>query len=305
MFRWTLLLFFLQAVWNAPCLGVIIFEKGVAEPIKGFLVSQDDLFVVVDELLADGKIRRRNIRHSSIDRMTNSVATDRLREMQPDQPKLYRDYADELSEKRDDPEARKVAIRLYLLAAHLDPKGHGRSCLLSMASLARSPNEELKFRAMVYLLDPAHDRGALRAPSFTGPPKVALDKSERKMLLSAVRALRNGNRPEALKYTHRSLFQTTFKRYSSTLPWEEFRDAAAQRNELLSASTLRKLIRMELLILNLPLSDRPSTKDIPWSTILATGQDTPVPPLSLETITEFDPHDNVFKDNNWTASDNR
>ena len=303
--RWTLLLFCLPAFWTVPCLGVIIYEKGGAEPIRGFLISQDDRQVIVDELLANGKTRRRVVLRSTIDLMTNSVTADRLRAMRPHLPQLYRDYADELSEKRDDPEAHNAAIRLYLMAAHLDPTGQGRSCLLSMAGLARSPIEERKFRAMVYLLDPAHDRGELRAPSFVAAPKINLDKSERTMLLKAVRALRNGKQSEAQKLSRGNLFQATFKRYSSILTLEEFRAAAVQRDNLLPTSILRKLIRLELLILNLPLNDQRSTKDVRWSTILATGQDTPVPLLSLETITEFDPRKNVFKDNVWTVGDDR
>ena len=126
------------------------------------------------------------------------------------------------------------------------------------------------------------------------------------MLLKAIRALRNSERLEAQRISRGNLFRENFKRYSTILTLDEFSAAATPRsNELLSASILRKLIRMELLILNLPLIDEPSNKDVRWSTILATGQDSPMPPLSLETITEFDPHKNVFKDNVWTVGDAR
>ncbi|HJN08754.1 MAG TPA: hypothetical protein QF564_08675 [Pirellulaceae bacterium] len=303
--RYTLLLFCLLAVWTAPCLGVIILEKDSAEAIKGFLVSQNDQRVIVDELLPNGETRQRVVPRSTIDVMIISVVPDRLAALQPDQPQSYRDYADELSEKREDPEARNAAIRLYLLAAHLDPKGQGRSSLLSMAGLARSPNEERKFRAMVYLLDPAHDRGELKPPSLTASPEIKLTRSQRSMMLTAIRALRNDNRREALNFSARPLFQEIFNRYSSILTLDEFSAAAAQRDEQIPASLLRKLISMELLVLDLPLKNRPSTGDVRWSTILMTGQDTPVTPLSLETITEFDPNENVFKNNRWSVPEDR
>ena len=303
--RWTLLLFCLLAVWTAPCLGVIILQKDSTETIKGFLVSQNDMRVIVDELLPTGETRQLVILRSAIDVMIISVALDRLEALQPDQPRSYRDDADELAEKREDPEARNTAIRLYLLAAHLDPKGQGRSSLLSMAELARSPNEERKFRAMVYLLDPAHDRGELKPPSLTVAPKIKLTKSQRTMLLTAIRALRDGNRREALNFSRRPLFQEIFKRYSSILTLEEFSDAAAQRNKQLPTNVLGRLITVELLVLDLPLKDELSTVDIRWSTILKNGQDTPVTPLSLETITEFDPNENVFKNNHWGVAEDR
>ena len=303
--RWTLLLFCLLAVWTAPCLGVIILQNDSTETIKGFLVSQNDMRVIDDALLPTGETRQLVILRSAIDVMIISVALDRLEALQPDQPRSYRDYADELAEKREDPEARNTAIRLYLLAAHLDPQGQGRSSLLSMAELARSPNEERKFRAMVYLLDPAHDRGELKPPSLTVAPKIKLTKSQRTMLLTAIRALRDGNRREALNFSRRPLFQEIFKRYSSILTLEEFSDAAAQRNKQLPTNVLGKLITVELLVLDLPLKDELSTVDIRWSTILKNGQDTPVTPLSLETITEFDPNENVFKNNHWGVAEDR
>ena len=89
--RWTLLLFCLLAVWTAPCLGVIILEKDSAEAIKGFLVSQNDMRVIVDELLPNGETRRRVVLRSTIDVMIISVALDRLEALQPDQPRSYHD----------------------------------------------------------------------------------------------------------------------------------------------------------------------------------------------------------------------
>lgn len=303
MSRWLLLSLCLLVVWTTPCFGVIILEKGGgSEPIKGFLVSQNEARVVIDELLPSGETRQRVFPRSAIDVMIISVASDRLEALQPDQPQAYRDYADELAEKREDPEARRTAIRLYLLAAYLDPPGQGRSSLLSMAGLARSPNEERRFRAMVYLLDPAHDRGVLKPPSFAAATTTNLTDSQRTMLLTAIRALRSGDRREALNYSRRPLFQEAMKRYASVLTPEEFGVAAADRDKALSGPLLGKLITLELLLLNLPLRDQPAMADVPWTSIVATRQDTPVTPLSLETITEFDPAESVFKDNRWTVA---
>lgn len=302
MRKWTLLLFCLLTAWATPCPGVIILEKNRSESVKGFLVSQNDLRVVVDELLPNGEIHQRVIPRSDIDLLRISVVPDRLSALQPDQPQAYRDYADELSEKREDPEARNVAIRLYLLAAHLDPKGLGRSSLLSMAGLARSPLEERKLRAMVYLLDPAHDRGVLTPPSFTtAVPTTDLTDTQRKMLLRAIQALRGDNRREALEFSRRPLFQEVYKRYSSILTLEAFSAAAATRDKDLPGPLVKKLITLELLVLNLPLKEHRTTEDVPWSTILTTKQDQRVTPLSLETITEFDPNETVFKNNRWSA----
>jgi hypothetical protein len=301
MSRWTLLLFFLLHLWAAPCLGVIILRKDNPDSIKGFLISQNEQRVVVNEVLADGKTRQRVVQRSDIDLMIISVGEDRLMALRPDQPRAYRDYADELSEKREDPEARNAAIRLYLLAAHLDTKGQGRGALLSMAGLARSPGEELKFRAIVYLLDPAHDRGVLKPPSLAKAPQADLTPSERKMLLSAIRALRVGNRREALNFSRRPLFQDVFKRYASVLSLEAFGAAATKREALLPDALVKKLITLEMMVLNLPLKEKPSSGDVPWSMLVTTKKDSPVESLSLETITEFNPNETVYKNKHWSV----
>jgi len=46
---------------------------------------------------------------------------------------------------------------LYLIAAYRNPQELGRSSLLGMTALARTPAEERRFRAMTYLLGDDHD----------------------------------------------------------------------------------------------------------------------------------------------------
>ena len=122
------------------------------------------------------------------------------------------------------------------------------------------------------------------------------------MSSTAIRALRSGDRREALNFSRRPLFQEVLKRYASILTPEAFAAAAGIRDADLPGSTVKKLITLELLMLNLPLNDEP-TEDEPWSTSVSTRQDKPVTPLSLETITEFDPNETVFKNNRWSVAE--
>ena len=50
-----------------------------------------------------------------------------------------------------------MALRLFLIAAHLDPQKLGPSSLLGMSLLASTPAEVRKYRAMAFLLDPKGD----------------------------------------------------------------------------------------------------------------------------------------------------
>jgi len=60
--------------------------------------------------------------------------------------------------KKLDPEARQMAVRLFQIAAWLDPAKTGRGALLGLVSVAHSGEEEARFRAAAYLFDPRHDK---------------------------------------------------------------------------------------------------------------------------------------------------
>jgi hypothetical protein len=143
-----------------------VLLKNEATPVRGYLVAEDEQSVTLRVLEANGDWRERRILRESIEIVIRPVDAARLAELDPKFPRAYRDYAEELAEKRVDPEARETAIRLYLIAAYLAPDELGRSALLGMVPLARHEPERRRFRAMAYLLDPAGDRQLLQPGSL-------------------------------------------------------------------------------------------------------------------------------------------
>jgi len=308
MQRWlpgSLGLFLLLTVAAAPCRGVTILTKDREQPIKGFLISESEASVVVDELLPDGTRNRIVLPRTQINVMIKPVSDERLEELNCDQPQAYRDYADELYEKREDPDARATAIRLYLIAAWLDPRGQGRSCLLGMAALSRSADEERRFRAMGYLLDPDHDRAGLKQPTPKKVDTSAFDDAQRVLLLEGIRALRSGDRNKAKMIARRPGFEAAVKPLAGILTLDEFSEAAADTDVMVKPSMLKKLLTIELLLTGVapaPTGDSKGTTRS-WSQLIATGRTGSVTPLSLETITEFDPRECRFEKGKWVQPD--
>lgn len=155
------------------------------------------------------------------------VSDERLAALRPEDPDGYRAYAEELSAQREDPAAHSTAIRLYQIAAHLDPPRLGHSCVLSMIPLARSPQEERRFRAMAYLLDPAHDAAVLQAAEAQASQSAELDPRRAQSLLKPLRALRQGNPRDALALARRYKLQERLPLLSDTITYEEFERACA------------------------------------------------------------------------------
>ena len=152
---------------------------------------------LVEEVGDDGARRQRTISRSDVTDVIRPVSAKRLEGLSPASPNDYRLYAEELAVKRKDPEAREMAIRLYLIAAFLEPEKLGRGSLLGMAKLAYSPAEATRFRAMAFLLDPAHDRRVLVAPKPGNDLPVDAMADD---MLVVVRLLRTGRKPEAKRW---------------------------------------------------------------------------------------------------------
>lgn len=288
--------------WTVPAWAVIVFEKGSDVPTVGYLVRQDEKLVVIREELPNGQTRRRDLLRSQIDDILIAVSKERLEGLSPDKPEDYRDYAEELAEKRKDPDARATSLRLYLIAAHLDPEKLGRSCLLGMVALARHSNEEQKFRAMAYLVDPNHDRSLLKISTTTAHAS-RVDDGGRDVLLKALKALRRGQHRTAMTLAKRPIVMETLERYSDVLTYEEF----TQLEKEVPAETLRKVLVLEMMLSD--REDRATEKSKPeiepWSHIVEREGTAPVPSLRLETLTEIDPRECLYRDGKWIRPDEK
>jgi hypothetical protein len=159
-----------------PILAVVVLPKGATKPVMGYLVRQDDRTVVVREELPGGKSRETRFQKKDIEELIITVDHERLAALTPDKPELYREYAEELSEKQRDPEARDAAIRLYAIAAARGEGDVRRGALLGLVVLARNAEEERLFRSAAYLFDARHDPAVLAAASGSAA-RVAKESS--------------------------------------------------------------------------------------------------------------------------------
>ena len=286
------------STFASPVLAVVVIRKGEKPEVLGILVSQDERRVIVRELLPDGKYRDQTIPRAEIEDVIITVSPERLAALSRDKPREYAGYAEELAEKRKDPEARETALRLYQIAAWLDPEGLGKSSLLGMIDVARSPAEEAKFRAMAYLLDPEHDRRVLKDPQ---PVKVAAGgtATSRDQLLAALRLLRQGKISPARAALQVPEVRAQLDQYKDVLIYQEIVNLRA--GEALSPMLLRKVLLLET-ALAYRASERAGPKKDPaasWQQSLARDGVAPLPVLSLENLTEFNPRQCQFKGGKW------
>ncbi len=294
------LLTIVLAMAAARCEAVVVYDKRFPdEPIMGFLVRDTDTSLVVRQVLVNGKETTRTFSKSDVDFIL-TVDRMRLGELNPAEPKDYRDYAEELSEKRQDPEARATAIRLYLIAAHLDGNALGRSSLLGMVNLARSANEEAKFRAMAYLLDPEHDERVLKRPDPVKSRPTTLNDKSRLALLNTLRYLRQGYIASARRAFEQSETREAISFFGEIITEKEIN--AAIRPGRLPQTMLKKFLLIELSLLPNSGDIAPPMVDdrtASWLDAIDRDGKAPVPILTLETLSEFKPTQCVFREGRW------
>ena len=127
----------------------IIIETKSGETIKGTVVREDDTRMRIR--LAKSK-QEVVVGKNEIAKMQRSVDPKDLAKLHPKEVNGYMTLANKLALNIEDPEAREVALRLYVIAAYLEPKKLGYECLERMSLFAETPEQVRKYKAMAFLL---------------------------------------------------------------------------------------------------------------------------------------------------------
>jgi hypothetical protein len=295
----------LALVGHRAAHAVVVLKKGETKPVMGYLVRHDEHGVVLREPQPGGTSRELTFAAADIDELILTVSPERLAELDPARPELYREYAEELAEKQRDPEARDMAIRLYHLAAVHGSGSLRRGSLLGLVALARSPQEERRFRAAAWLYDPQHDPSLLASPAGIQLTRTTTVREPLAELLTALRLCRQGKGPGARSIVDRPAVRAELDSLANAITAEEFLAACSAKD--LSDAQLLKLLRAEVAIDRIlgnaaavpaeEMAARPAS----WSSAVRAAGLAPVASISLASLTEFNPQASIFRNGKWIA----
>jgi hypothetical protein len=278
--------------------AAVVILKGSNQPVVGYLVKQDERTVTLREVLPGGKSREMTFNRGQIDELIVTVSRERLTSLDPSQSRGYLEYAEELAEKQRDPEARETAVRLYAIVAARGNDALRRSALLGLIALAHTPEEERRLRAAAYLFDPAHNESLLSsAPAVAATlPRALMDD-----LLTALRLIRQGKGTQARLILEKPAVRGEAVRVSSIVSLDELAElcGVSQLNNQQLLRVLRAETALEEIKLGRNASGEVGGEASQWSAVLKPGGMRPQPVVSLQTLTEFDPAECLFRGGKW------
>lgn len=273
--------------------AAVVYKKNNSKPIYGFVVRKSDTEIVMNQEV-DGRSVEVTIPMSEVDEFIETVSEKRLSELSPAIPSSYRDYAEELMVKKLDPEAKQMAIRLFLIAASLDESSLRSSSLRSLVGLARNDKEREKFVSLNIRFgepDSINTDSKLVATA-------QLDADTRSELVKGLRLVRTGKGQEALKVFNSPSAKTALAKVVFLITENEIR-LAANANKL-GDRILQRLLRAEQ-FLRFPTQAETSSDSRSWSNILR-KQTKPVTRVTIENATEFDPNRKMFRNGRWNIN---
>ncbi|HAN98278.1 MAG TPA: hypothetical protein DCQ98_12980 [Planctomycetaceae bacterium] len=283
----------------------VVVRRGEPRPLVCRIEQQGTDRLIVRVTDPDGSSRRVEIPTDEILLVVPAFDPAALERLEPGRWEGYREGAEEAASRRVDPEATALAIRLQLIVAYHGDATARAGAFAALFDLARSADEERRFRALAFRILPDADPALLVAPRPTAP--APLTDADRDLLMITVRLLRDDRGDEALTLIRRDDFPEIYSRVASILPLQQLERYASEVRP--SRGRRDDLLRLELGLLGTyALSGSPSAaggapparrrSEAVWSRPLAE----PSPPwvdVDWTDVTEFDPRDCLFRDGAW------
>lgn len=302
----------LAVLWLAICSthpisADVVWINGQATPLYGRIVSSTPEQIELQVFENDKLGRIEKISRSQIEQWIVNIDTRRLEQLSPANLFEYRDFAEELASQQNDPSARSLARRLYLVAAANstgddDAIELRNSALAGLISIAGSSDERRRLKMLRYLVSPddveAGDVGDSRS---VAEPR---SKAQTDLMLQLVQAIRKENSLQATKLLSTQANRAVFQNWSEICSLEEM-DRIARVNRP-SKPQLSKLLRIELQIRSANVVNDQGAAVLPsgrrqgWGdfAMQETGILSVVP--SFENVTTIDPYKSVFRNGRWS-----
>jgi hypothetical protein len=293
LMAWFAVVFFSTWPTTPACAALVLFNDG-SEPAMGGIVREDNVQIVLRAYRPDGKTLEQVIARSKIAEIQETVSSTRLESLQPEKPRDYLEYAEILSAKKRDWEARETALRLFSIVLTNHREKLGARALKGMAALAISPAESYRYRLALALLDPTCKLTPRDAE------QSQLEKSTRDtthLAVQGLQSIRQGKGSEGKTLLAQPPIVALLRDYEAIITRNEL-DIACQEKQL-TARQLRQILILEFTLENRLELTGESAANLTWSAEMITGGNAPVLLIDWDHLTPYDGHENIFRNGKW------
>ena len=278
---------------------VVYLDDG--QILYGRVISDEpDAIVFKQRMESTSSYRERRISKNRIIAIVVNIKTTRLEALDPGNPEGYQELAEELSSQKRDPEARDMAIRLFLLGARNGGGDLRAGCFAGLIPLARSRNEELRIRALANI-EIAKGESWLVEPVFSETSSNAdIDSADvRQQLLESLLQLRTGRRQQAATALGKDWAEQAMEPFADICSWQQLRQWSSEPE--LKTEWLAKVLELEIAIGNpSKMMAHPDPSSLSWAEMAVLSNDA-TDPVSFDNVTGFDLTKNVFREGKWTT----
>lgn len=304
----------LACVMACYCLPVFVHGDTIflkdGDTIFGRFVSEDEQSIHFSQRTdVFGEYQTVVIEKSQIAEMVVNIDPVLLEKLDPDQPNEYRDLAEELMTQKTDPEARDLAMRLFVLAIQYgDSKIHA-SCFSGLIYLSNDQDEEKQIRALANIMVPQANQSWLSPVESSSSNRVETDDRAGQLhqLAEALKQLRSEQRREAAVTLSKPWMDDVMLPFSVICDGNQLRSWAMAAE--LETESLARILELEIAIAQqldrtgnaVEINSQPSAADRQdWSKLAVSGK--PIrPPATLANLTRFDPGKPWFRNGQWVA----
>ena len=280
-------------LWASEAAADVVYLRGQS-PVFGIVVREEANHIVFRQRLEDrAGYRERLIPHNDMITFVVTIEPEVLSTLAPDQPARYRDVAEQLAVQRLDPEARDLALRLYLLGARYGDGPIRESCFRGLLPLARTPDEELAFRILAWQTLGDEGNWLDSVPTRAQPEVGSLDEQSELQLRDILRSWRQGDRNAVVAEIEKPWFRETVRPFASICSWQDLRRWTAEPE--LKTEWLARILELEIALARTP---DVSSDEQSWS-VLIRRQHQRRGPVTFVSVTEFDLSQSVFVDGQW------
>lgn len=300
--HYLILGFIAFAILVSQASATVVYLRGDSTPLIGRIERQDNERITLKLITPRDGQNEVTILRSEIAKLLVPATEDQLSALTPSNVPAYLELAEELSVKTLDPEATELAIRLYVIAASRGDESIRNTALLGMIEVARTAEEERRFRALAFELDPLHLSDWLREPEQQVWKDSQLNEAQRDEVARLLRLVRSGRGSHARNLLLQDRVREAFDGIESEISYREFLSASQQ--DVLPKEFMQKVLQLEISLLSQKrdvtagnASSKPGTQG--WSESLEFSS-APIRPVTIANVTEFDPNDCIFRDGKWT-----